>query len=600
MMYLKAFLRILFFVSLLHLSEVEGHTYTIRDVAYADMRIGTEKSLEFGYKVTSLDIMNNADERHLIFTFSSASLHDIVINTKSMGGRKQYQLGNRFPYHKRIVDNRNILLPLRIKSNEILQIQWKSKAKNYRTFVNFREDEMHINATDNLLLGFFFGICYIFTFFLIGIYIFTKNSFFLYYLFLVEITIFIYIHLSGIGFQYIWGDSPIIQFYIGYIFYALYIMSHILFVRLFFNTKINFYKINRLFSLLLVIIFVILMTTILTIIFPSIRAMIPIWLIKNVVYVMFTLYGLLVTYIIFYTFKRIRRKEIIWVSAGLFLHVLLWIFIFSQIESNILFTYLYSFWYKFNILNSHLSLPHIMFHITLLEYFLIVYYISISFYKDIKRYSMAQFRLHAIENKILSAYITGQYKEKGELSEKLNINIVKDLDTQIEYYRSQNEALAAKLSDIRNHLTSLWEKPLYNDEFVFTSTHDLASHIVQDILAKHVAIEIIQESRLLDFKEKNNYVNLYHIITEISNNIVKHAKANNVLITMYHDEQFHYIKIHDDGIGFVYENVRSGLGMVNIQKRISLLQGEIKIDNSHFSGTTIVIALPLYLLKNTN
>ena len=213
---------------------------------------------------------------------------------------------------------------------------------------------------------------------------------------------------------------------------------------------------------------------------------------------------------------------------------------------------------------------------------------------------MAQFRLHAIENKILSAYITGQYKEKGELSEKLNINIVKDLDTQIEYYRSQNEALTAKLSDIRNHLTSLWEKPLYNDEFVFTSTHDLASHIVQDILAKHVAIEIIQESRLLDFKEKNNYVNLYHIITEISNNIVKHAKANNVLITMYHDEQFHYIKIHDDGIGFVYENVRSGLGMVNIQKRISLLQGEIKIDNSHFSGTTIVIALPLYLLKNTN
>ena len=115
-----------------------------------------------------------------------------------------------------------------------------------------------------------------------------------------------------------------------------------------------------------------------------------------------------------------------------------------------------------------------------------------------------------------------------------------------------------------------------------------------------MAIEIIQESRLLDFKEKNNYVNLYHIITEISNNIVKHAKANNVLITMYHDEQFHYIKIHDDGIGFVYENVRSGLGMVNIQKRISLLQGEIKIDNSHFSGTTIVIALPLYLLKNTD
>lgn len=542
--------------------------------------------------------INNTNTEDFILTLATTNLAEVIISTNYKTSKKSYLLGYNYAYSERIIKDRNLLLPLKILIGDTIQCTIHTKGKSYRTFFETKEIENHIRARDNFLLGVFFGICYIFTFFLIGIYIFSKNKFFLYYLFLSEVTIFIYLHLSGVGFQYLWSKQVYFQQYGGYLLYCLYLIAHIFFVRLFFNTSLNMKKWDMLLKIIVGILGLIITSTLISIIVPHSNIAFSILIIKNLLYILFLIYGFLVFYIIYFTYIKIRRKEIIWTSAGMFLHLIFWILVFSQIENNLMFRNLYSFWFHLNIISSHLPIPHILFHITLIEYFLIVYYIAISFYRDVKRYSLAQFRLHAIENKILSAFIVGQRNEKKELSEKLHNNIVNDLNIQIEYYANTHPPIAEKLVEIRNLIISLGEKPSFSEDFVFANTFALVSHVVKDLLEKHITIEIEQDHHYFDFIDNKDYINLYHIITEIANNIVKHSRATNVIIEIRSQDEYHIIKIHDNGIGINNENSKNGLGLVNIQKRTSQLQGNLSIYKRQDNGTTIQIAIPISHFKS--
>ncbi len=551
-MFLVVSLRFLALLMFLHTNCV-GKDYRI---TYTNTQRNMKISVLTAESIPSTDytlhIINTTSDTDFMITFASAKLYQIHIKTSDTA----FTLGNKYPFNRRIIKDRNIVVPLRIANHDTTRISLSSSTSSYQSFLNTPKLESQIDARDNILLGIFFGICYIFTFFLIGLYIFSKNKFFLYYLFLSETTIFIYIYSSGIGYQYIWGSCTIFQHYAEYYLYALYLFSHILFVRLFFNTQLNFRRLDKFFIFLLGLLALFIMSTSLYIVVSEEVFEISNLIIKNLLYLLFTIY-----------------------------------------EHNLLFNYLYDFWFRFNLVASHLSLPHILFHITIIEYFLIVYYITISFYRDVKRYSLAQFQLHAIENKILTAFNVGKNNEKEELSEKLYDNLVLDINNQISYYGVTNLVLAEKLEEIKHHIISLWEKHDHSTYFSFINTYTLVSHVVKDLLEKHIAITIEQDKNTYDFIDTNNYINLYHIITEIANNIVKHAKAHHVTIHLIHNEISHLIIIQDNGIGLNKNFSKSGLGMVNMDKRIALLQGKLTIENSAQRGTTVTITLPLHLFK---
>ncbi|WP_299156243.1 tetratricopeptide repeat-containing sensor histidine kinase [uncultured Tenacibaculum sp.] len=90
-------------------------------------------------------------------------------------------------------------------------------------------------------------------------------------------------------------------------------------------------------------------------------------------------------------------------------------------------------------------------------------------------------------------------------------------------------------------------------------------------------------------KEKTN---LYRVIQEAMQNIIKHSKAKNVSISIYSKKQNIEIKIEDDGVGFKKENTKKGIGIKNIKSRIEELKGEIIIESVENIGTTICIVIP--------
>ena len=91
---------------------------------------------------------------------------------------------------------------------------------------------------------------------------------------------------------------------------------------------------------------------------------------------------------------------------------------------------------------------------------------------------------------------------------------------------------------------------------------------------------------------------IFRIIQEAFNNILKHAKAKNVLLQLYFHEDHIEAKIEDDGTGFMVNqfndkgstNPKSGLS--NMKKRANLINGSCEIISEIGNGTTIHLNIP--------
>ncbi|MEM9679557.1 MAG: ATP-binding protein, partial [Bacteroidota bacterium] len=53
------------------------------------------------------------------------------------------------------------------------------------------------------------------------------------------------------------------------------------------------------------------------------------------------------------------------------------------------------------------------------------------------------------------------------------------------------------------------------------------------------------------------------------------------------------IIIEDNGIGFDLNSNKSGVGLINIERRIEKIEGELVIDTSKNNGTTVILHIPL-------
>ena len=108
-------------------------------------------------------------------------------------------------------------------------------------------------------------------------------------------------------------------------------------------------------------------------------------------------------------------------------------------------------------------------------------------------------------------------------------------------------------------------------------------------------VEIESDIDLIDgLVSKNEEINIYRIVQESINNIIKHSKAENALVEIKHSEKSILITIKDNGIGFDSTKIQTkseGLGLVGLKERVQLLGGEISIKSRIGDGTTIRVSI---------
>ena len=100
------------------------------------------------------------------------------------------------------------------------------------------------------------------------------------------------------------------------------------------------------------------------------------------------------------------------------------------------------------------------------------------------------------------------------------------------------------------------------------------------------------------FIEPNSELVLFRIAQEALNNILQHAKAQNIQIELLYAPDNVSLSICDDGVGFDWNDKKitsneKMSGLKNMKMRANLIQGDLTINSNSTSGTTITITAPL-------
>ncbi|WP_047547447.1 ATP-binding protein [Psychroserpens sp. Hel_I_66] len=88
-------------------------------------------------------------------------------------------------------------------------------------------------------------------------------------------------------------------------------------------------------------------------------------------------------------------------------------------------------------------------------------------------------------------------------------------------------------------------------------------------------------------------VNLYRIIQEALQNIIKYSFSKNVNLIFFFAENELTVTISDDGVGFDIRHKKKGIGLKNMNSRVKKLNGSFEIHSQINKGTLIKIIIPI-------
>lgn len=92
---------------------------------------------------------------------------------------------------------------------------------------------------------------------------------------------------------------------------------------------------------------------------------------------------------------------------------------------------------------------------------------------------------------------------------------------------------------------------------------------------------------------------VYHVVQEVLNNIIKHGKPKEIIVTMQSNENEITTEIFHNGIGLDAKSISilsesgKGSGLQNIQKRLELICGSVEYNTNGNNKSTVTITVPV-------
>jgi signal transduction histidine kinase len=92
---------------------------------------------------------------------------------------------------------------------------------------------------------------------------------------------------------------------------------------------------------------------------------------------------------------------------------------------------------------------------------------------------------------------------------------------------------------------------------------------------------------------------LFRILQESLTNIVRHANASEVNVSLFINSEVIILNISDNGVGFNPEtiNKKKTLGILGMQERTLALGGSYKISSAEGQGTAVEVVIPVSKLR---
>jgi signal transduction histidine kinase len=86
---------------------------------------------------------------------------------------------------------------------------------------------------------------------------------------------------------------------------------------------------------------------------------------------------------------------------------------------------------------------------------------------------------------------------------------------------------------------------------------------------------------------------MFRIAQEALTNILRHAKAKNVRLSLHGRSDRLILTVQDNGSGFNMKDVRRGLGLLGMEERAKELQGSFAVFSQPSKGALLQVELPL-------
>jgi signal transduction histidine kinase len=182
---------------------------------------------------------------------------------------------------------------------------------------------------------------------------------------------------------------------------------------------------------------------------------------------------------------------------------------------------------------------------------------------------------------------------------KMNLHTVQQVsqDSEVSGYIKDNmEAVDEALRLVRDLSVDL--RPSVLDDFGLAT----ALRWYVDRYAKRTGLEV---EVVIDLPDENERFSrdletaCFRIAQEALTNVVRHSRANTVLLRLVKNENVLLLTVRDDGVGFDLESLRrraprvATLGLISMQERAYVAGGTIELDSVISKGTEVRLTLRL-------
>jgi len=209
---------------------------------------------------------------------------------------------------------------------------------------------------------------------------------------------------------------------------------------------------------------------------------------------------------------------------------------------------------------------------------------------------------HRLKQQQITEVVLGaQERERFELGQELHDNInqilatsklyldvaIEEREPRIELLDKSRKNISMAIEEIRK-LSHELITPSLNDLGLVQTIRELIRSI-QSVKRMKIRLDVagLGEDELLPEQK----INIYRIIQEQLNNILKHAQANNVDIELYNVQDQVSLRLTDDGKGFDPRIRRKGVGISNIISRAELYNGKVEIESAPGKGCQLIVIL---------
>jgi PAS domain S-box-containing protein len=207
------------------------------------------------------------------------------------------------------------------------------------------------------------------------------------------------------------------------------------------------------------------------------------------------------------------------------------------------------------------------------------------------------------QNEITQAVIKAQENERTGIGKELHDNMNQVLGAAklyIEMAKTDEENRDMCLEKSSGYILQVIEeirrisKTLATPGMHFIGLIESIKIVIADLNTLHaLKVEFHEQGFGEKDMDENLQLNIFRIIQEQTNNILKHARATRANITLTKYTNRIVLLITDNGVGCELSKAKKGVGIMHIRSRAELFHGKVTILSKPGNGYALKVILPL-------